>query len=112
MATSIKVYLRLKPGSQSLHHSRDSVHAGDRKFVFQEVLGPQAGQAEVFECVGRPAVRSVLDGYNASVFAYGASGCGKSHTLMSDADGGGLLQRSLKLMFEEITDEAAVSVKI
>jgi kinesin family protein 18/19 len=35
----------------------------------------------VYEATTKPLLDSVLDGYNATVFAYGATGCGKTHTI-------------------------------
>jgi kinesin family protein 18/19 len=38
-------------------------------------------QGDVYEATTKPLLDSVLDGYNATVFAYGATGCGKTHTI-------------------------------
>jgi hypothetical protein len=57
-------------------------------FTFDRVFGAGATQAEVYSAVD-PLVQSVLSGYNATVFAYGATGSGKTHTMMgTDADPG------------------------
>lgn len=53
----------------------------DAKYTFDTVLGEAATQREVFEATSKPLVREVLEGYNATVFAYGATGCGKTHTI-------------------------------
>lgn len=31
-----------------------------------------------------PLVESMLEGYNCTIFAYGQTGCGKTHTMMGD----------------------------
>lgn len=36
---------------------------------------------QVFAHSAKPLLDGVLDGFNATVFAYGATGCGKTHTI-------------------------------
>ena len=43
----------------------------DRQFTFNHVLGETAAQEAVFDSVVRPLVFKCLEGYNATVFAYG-----------------------------------------
>ena len=35
-----------------------------------------------------PLVESVLEGYNGTIFAYGQTGCGKTHTMMGAKEAG------------------------
>ena len=46
---------------------------------------PQPSCLQVYDALGKPIVASVLSGYNATVFAYGQSGTGKSHTVHGSA---------------------------
>jgi hypothetical protein len=41
--------------------------------TFDRVLGPTSSQADVYACV-QDSVRGVLDGFNATVLAYGQTG--------------------------------------
>ena len=51
-------------------------------FVFEDgVLEPEVSQQDVFDTIGRPAAEAVLDGYNVTIFAYGQTGAGKTHTI-------------------------------
>jgi hypothetical protein len=43
------------------------------RYVFDEVLNQEATQSMVFEKTAKPLLSGVLDGYNATVFAYGVS---------------------------------------
>jgi hypothetical protein len=53
----------------------------DQTFAFDRVFDDNTTQADVYEATTRSLLDSVLDGYNATVFAYGATGCGKTHTI-------------------------------
>ena len=50
---------------------------------------PRAPQAAVYDDVGAPILDAVLQGYNGTVFAYGQTGAGKTHTLLNAGDGTG-----------------------
>lgn len=53
----------------------------DQTFGFDRVFDETTTQGDVYESTTKPLLDSVLDGYNATVFAYGATGCGKTHTI-------------------------------
>lgn len=53
----------------------------DQTFAFDRVFDETTTQSDVYEATTKPLLDSVLDGYNATVFAYGATGCGKTHTI-------------------------------
>lgn len=53
----------------------------DQTFVFDKVFDQNTTQCDVYESTTRSLLDNVLDGYNATVFAYGATGCGKTHTI-------------------------------
>ncbi|XP_033703043.1 kinesin-like protein KIF18B isoform X2 [Tursiops truncatus] len=65
-----------------------SVHDGPKKkgkdltFVFDRVFGEAATQQDVFHHTTHSILDSFLQGYNCSVFAYGATGAGKTHTML------------------------------
>ena len=49
--------------------------------VFDRVLGPDSTQADVFSSV-EPFLDEAFDGVNVSVFMYGQTGTGKTHTML------------------------------
>ncbi|KAM7068831.1 kinesin-like protein KIF18B isoform 1-T2 [Molossus nigricans] len=65
-----------------------SIHDGPKKkgkdltFVFDRVFGEAATQQDVFQHTTHSILDSFLQGYNCSVFAYGATGAGKTHTML------------------------------
>lgn len=84
-----------------------------REFVFDRVLwstdtqaNHYADQQAVFDCVGKPVVDWILDGFNCCVFAFGQTGAGKSYTMVGDLNGDpssyGLIPRICFELFENI----------
>jgi len=43
----------------------------DKRFMFDRVFGHSASQQDVYEATARPLLPGLLEGYNATVFAYG-----------------------------------------
>ena len=46
----------------------------------------------------------MLDGYNATVFAYGATGCGKTHTITGTVQAPGVIFLTMQELFERIAE--------
>ena len=65
--------------------------SGERIFTFDSVYGPESGQRQVFDETAFPLVESVLQGYNGTIFAYGQTGCGKTHTMMGEPSESGII---------------------
>ena len=51
------------------------------EFTFDHVYDDEASQRKVYEDTARLSVFSALEGYNATIFAYGQTGTGKTHTM-------------------------------
>jgi hypothetical protein len=66
--------------------------------VFQE----DSTQLEVFEQTTKPLISHVLNGYNATVFAYGATGCGKTYTITGTERDPGLIFQTMNELYSEI----------
>lgn len=76
----------------------------DQTFVFDRVFDDNTSQSDVYEATTRNLLDSVLDGYNATVFAYGATGCGKTHTITGTAQQPGIIFMTMQELFERIQD--------
>jgi hypothetical protein len=55
--------------------------AGDQRFELDGVFESQHGQREIWEALGKPHIASILDGFNSTIFAYGRTCSGKTHTI-------------------------------
>ncbi|GAB1296917.1 Kinesin-like protein KIF18B [Apodemus speciosus] len=63
-------------------HNGPKKKGKDLTFVFDRVFGETATQQDVFQHTTHNILDSFLQGYNCSVFAYGATGAGKTHTML------------------------------
>lgn len=63
------------------HASDDSGDPG-RAFTFDSVYGEDSTQRGVYDESAFPLVESVMQGFNGTIFAYGQTGCGKTHTML------------------------------
>jgi chromosomal replication initiation ATPase DnaA len=50
--------------------------------VFDETVT----QAELFQEIGEPILKNFIGGYNCTIFCYGQTGAGKTHTMMGPLD--------------------------
>ncbi|KAF7995631.1 hypothetical protein HCN44_006738 [Aphidius gifuensis] len=71
------------------------------KFTFNKVFPSTATQLDIFEDVST-LIQSAVDGYNASIIAYGLTGSGKTYTMEGTHDNPGIITRSINLIFSQI----------
>lgn len=76
----------------------------DQTFGFDRIFDENITQADVYEATTRNLLDSVLDGYNATVFAYGATGCGKTHTITGTLQQPGIIFLTMQELFERISE--------
>jgi kinesin family protein 18/19 len=79
----------------------------DQTFAFDRVFDQNASQGELYESTTRSLLDNVLDGYNATVFAYGATGCGKTHTITGTAQQPGIIFLTMQELFERIDERSS-----
>ncbi|XP_052039106.1 kinesin-like protein KIF18A [Apodemus sylvaticus] len=87
----------------------------DLKFVFDAVFDETSTQMEVFEHTTKPILHSFLNGYNCTVFAYGATGSGKTHTMLGSAAEPGVMYLTMLDLFkcmDEIKEEKECSTAV
>ncbi|XP_028408908.1 kinesin-like protein KIF18A [Dendronephthya gigantea] len=88
----------------------------DLRFIFDRVFDENATNEDIFQHTTRSIVDGVLQGYNCTVFAYGATGAGKTHTMLGNDKTPGVmlltmidLYKRIEEMKHEKTCEVAVS---
>jgi kinesin family protein 18/19 len=76
----------------------------DQVFAFDRIFDQNATQMEVYEGTTKGLLDSILEGYNATVFAYGATGCGKTHTITGTTKEPGIIFLTMQELFERIEE--------
>ncbi|KAJ8612919.1 hypothetical protein CTAYLR_006189 [Chrysophaeum taylorii] len=103
-SSKVRVYCRVRPlleqgPASSVSASGREVSVNNEQFfTFDGAFGPEATQEDVYEGIRcAELVRDVLSGYNATVFAYGQTASGKSHTME-----GAVIPRAAASLFEGV----------
>lgn len=74
----------------------------EMEFVFDRVFAADSSNLDVFEGSTKNIISSLLDGYNCSVFVYGATGAGKTHTMLGGSGDPGITYLTMSQLFTEI----------
>ncbi|KAL0879918.1 hypothetical protein ABMA27_002438 [Loxostege sticticalis] len=118
----VQVYLRLKPyhapnnlyeirsdrclitsvDTATAGHGRRTQHNVSKMYTFSHIFGPEATQKEIFENVVKDNLKKLPEGHNFTLLTYGASGSGKTYTLMGTVVSPGLVPRSLEYVFRVV----------
>ena len=77
----------------------------EAEFKFDFAFDEKSDQAEIYQCTTANLVKQVINGFNATVFAYGATGTGKTYTMVGGGDNWGLMIRSISDLFKMINNE-------
>ncbi|XP_017771860.1 PREDICTED: kinesin-like protein subito [Nicrophorus vespilloides] len=118
---SIQVYLRIKNGELGdLYHMNSNIlvcnipqnchanrHAKDgqritRKFTFSRIFPPDSTQPDIFNAVVKPRIFNFINGVNCTLLTYGASGSGKTFTIVGSGTEPGLIPRALEYVFKTL----------
>jgi len=79
---------------------------GSKTFRYDAVASVDSTQQEVYTNSAFHLIESTIEGYNATIFAYGQTGCGKTHTMIGEIDsedGKGIMPRSFEHIFSVIS---------
>ncbi|KAL1268709.1 hypothetical protein QQF64_034072, partial [Cirrhinus molitorella] len=88
---NIKVLCRFRPLNQAeilrgdkflpTFQGDDTVIIGGKPYVFDHVFPTNTTQEQVYNTCAKQIVKDVLGGYNGTIFAYGQTSSGKTHTM-------------------------------
>ena len=65
----------------------------------------ERAQAEIYDILGAPIVRSAWDGYNGCIFAYGQTSSGKTYTMMGNKKDPGIIPRLCRDLFDRVEQD-------
>ena len=95
-----KVVVLLDPGNEFQY---DDVFRKNRnketQFAFDFAFDKFTDQNTVYEKSSSFVVPAVMDGYNATIFSYGATGAGKTHTMVGTNEHPGIMIKCLNELF-------------
>ncbi|KAM3607149.1 uncharacterized protein V6R79_002410 [Siganus canaliculatus] len=86
-------------------NGEDTVVVSGKPYVFDRVLPPNTEQVQVYDTCARQIVKDVLGGYNGTIFAYGQTSSGKTHTMegnLHDPRLMGIIPRISRDIFDHI----------
>ncbi|KAJ6707930.1 CENTROMERE PROTEIN E [Salix viminalis] len=114
---SISVTIRFRPLSEREFQRGDEIAwsaDGDKivrneynpatAYAFDKVFGPHTASHEVYEVAAKPVVKAAMEGVNGTVFAYGVTSSGKTHTMHGDQNSPGIIPLAIKDVFSSIQD--------
>ncbi|KAG0710966.1 Kinesin heavy chain [Chionoecetes opilio] len=115
---SIKVVARFRPLNDSEERAQSKfivafpqnkddqlVSIGGKVFQFDNILKPNVTQEKVYNTAAKDIVKDVLNGYNGTIFAYGQTSSGKTHTMegvIGDPNLQGIIPRIISDIFNHI----------
>lgn len=70
-----------KTSHVALHNPKANESEPPKQFTFDGAYFWETSQRELYDETAFPIVESVIEGYNGTIFAYGQTGTGKSHTM-------------------------------
>ncbi|XP_034111922.1 osmotic avoidance abnormal protein 3 isoform X1 [Drosophila albomicans] len=125
MGEHVKVIIRCRPMNlKEIHEKCDNIvetsdydvsvlnpsarSAPRKSFRFDSVYNTFSKTETIYNDMCYALVESTLEGYNGTIFAYGQTGCGKTHTMqgdgsIKDAPNKGIIPRCFDHIFEKIS---------
>lgn len=82
------------------------------QFSFDRVFGVNDDNLTVYQETTKDFVNSLLNGYNCSVFAYGSTGSGKTHTMLGSKNNPGVIFFTTMDLYEQIEKEADKNLEV
>lgn len=76
----------------------------EKQYAFDFAFQPTATQQVIFEKTTAFLLEGVLSGYNATVFAYGPTGAGKTYSMLGTPESPGLMLNSVSRLFDRIEE--------
>ncbi|KFQ94193.1 Kinesin-like KIF18A, partial [Nipponia nippon] len=102
-------------GKRLTHRDINKRTKKDLKFVFDAVFAESSSQLEVFEHTTKSVIDGFLNGYNCTVLAYGATGAGKTHTMLGSPEDPGVMYLTMMALYncmDQIKEDKICNVAV
>lgn len=90
--------------NNSVGQLKDGQPLDGQIYYYDKVFDANTNTATVYEHIGTDIVKSVTSGINGTIFAYGQTSSGKTHTMLGSGDQGGVLEMAAKDIFRQISE--------
>ncbi|XP_041476311.1 kinesin-like protein KIF20A isoform X9 [Lytechinus variegatus] len=84
----------------------------NHKFTFSKIFNEDTSQKTFFDETMLATVKDFIDGHNCLLFTYGVTNAGKTYTIQGVPQDGGILPRSLDVIFNSIEDRQYLSNRV
>lgn len=74
------------------------------RYTFDRVFNPDEGNETIYRDVGWEVIESAVSGFNSTIFAYGQTASGKTHTMMGSETDPGIIRHAISHIFDAIED--------
>ena len=74
----------------------------EQTYAFDFAFDKNSSQYSVYENSTKFLIDGIVNGYNATVFAYGATGAGKTYTMLGNDNNPGIMPLTLKELFNKV----------
>ncbi|XP_057960270.1 kinesin-like protein KIN-8B [Malania oleifera] len=102
-----KEVLVLDPDLSKDYLDRIQNRTKEKKYRFDYAFGPDCTNLDVYEKSISSTIAGVVQGLNATIFAYGSTGSGKTYTMVGTQDDPGLMVLSLHTIFDLIKTDSS-----
>lgn len=121
------ISIRASSKQELIVHSNVASNANELRFEFNQIFDEDAKQCEIYNAVSAPIIQNVIQGYNCTLYSYGASGTGQNYTMigrdaisssvttlptvlpntpMNDVLDAGIIPRTLNNLFDSLKTSA------
>ena len=80
----------------------NNIRGKEQILEFDYAFNEKESQESIFNCTTKPLIEGIINGFNAAVFAYGATGAGKTYTMLGDEENPGIMTLTFRELFKEI----------
>ncbi|NWW55145.1 CENPE protein, partial [Pedionomus torquatus] len=77
---------------------------GTKVFSYDRVFHSSDNTQQLYEGVAVPIIKSAVQGYNGTIFAYGQTASGKTYTMMGNEDSVGIIPKAIQHVFKVICE--------
>lgn len=89
-----------------LHRSKE------QQYAFDHAFDKATTQQQIYENSAKFLIPGIIEGFNATVFAYGSTGAGKTHTMLGTDEEPGIMVRSLSDLFSIIESGNSNNIRV